>query len=207
MALDSECVVAALQRRSGLLKPFFAHGAAEIEDNIREMRKLCPSVGHMLAIPGEENPVDIATRGTVDMVDISLSSTWQKGPKIAYTVREIWQKEVLCTEPVPGLEEQGQGLLCSLVSIQQSSAPHPTAAEKENYHPGLCCLASNIDTEASGRTLVECSGDSSIQRQTLSQPPTTWGRQPGRCPSAHEQWSAHARRRTTVASTQEGKEH
>ena len=73
MALDCECVVAALQRCSGLLKPLFAHRAAEIDDNIKEMRKLCFSVDPKFS--GEENPVDIATRGTAD---------------VAYTPREKW---------------------------------------------------------------------------------------------------------------------
>ena len=52
--------------------------------------------------------------------------------------------------PVPGLKKQGHSLSCNLVSILLSSTHHHTAAEKENYNSGRACLATNIDTEASG---------------------------------------------------------
>ena len=81
IALDSECSVSALTRYKGLIKPYFAHGAGEVNEAVTELQNICPSVDPMVAIPGEENPADIGTRSSATEVDISPTSRWQCGPE------------------------------------------------------------------------------------------------------------------------------
>ena len=81
LALDSECSVAAIRKESGLLRPFFAHRAAEINDALKEMKKHCTKVSPMVAVAGQHNPADAATRDQASVMDISPTSSWQCGPR------------------------------------------------------------------------------------------------------------------------------
>jgi hypothetical protein len=90
LALDSECSVAALQKRVGVLRPFFANRAAEVEESMSGLRRLCPVVGPMVAIPGHMNPADIGTRGRATPGDISPSSMFQRGPDFLQLPRLQW---------------------------------------------------------------------------------------------------------------------
>jgi hypothetical protein len=90
VALDSECSVAALQKRAGILKPFFANRAAEVEESMSGLRRLCPAVGPIVAIPGHMNPADIGTRDRATPADISPSSMFQRGPDFLQLPRIQW---------------------------------------------------------------------------------------------------------------------
>ena len=52
-----------LQRRKGILRPYFAHSTAEGADVMSKIRRLIHSVKPMVAIPGGENPEDLDTHG------------------------------------------------------------------------------------------------------------------------------------------------
>ena len=60
MALDSEGSEAALQKADGLLRRFFAHRAAEMDEALKKMKRLCKKVLPVAAIHGTQNPADIA---------------------------------------------------------------------------------------------------------------------------------------------------
>ena len=118
MALDSECSVSALTRYKGLLKPYFAHRAAEVNEAVKELQNLCPSVNPMVAIPGEENPADIGTRSRATEVDISPTSRWQCGPEFLQLPRRKWPtKTSSCADALPQSERKAHSVLCSLASM------------------------------------------------------------------------------------------
>ena len=124
LALDSECSVAAIRKESGLLRPFFAHRAAEINDAIKEMKKHCTKVSPLVAVAGQHNPADAATRDQASVMDISPTSSWQCGPRFVQLPREAWPlKENVCENTIPREELQVHTISCNLASIL-TQTPH-----------------------------------------------------------------------------------
>ena len=124
LALDSECSVAAIRKKDGLLRPFFAHRAAEIEDAMMEMKKHCCKVSPMVAVAGQHNPADAATRDQASIVDISPTSSWQCGPRFAQLPRKCWPlKERVCEDTIPIEELRVHTVSCNLVEILEQT-PH-----------------------------------------------------------------------------------
>jgi hypothetical protein len=113
MALDSECTVAALRRRNGLLKPFFAHRAAEVEDAMIGLRGLCSVISPIAAIPGHLNPADIGTRASATPEDIGPSSIFQKGPVFLQWPRKEWPLRLEVGDAAAGIERTEQRLICN----------------------------------------------------------------------------------------------
>ena len=120
MLLDSECTVAALQRREGTLKPYFAHRTAEVAEAIEAMKLLCPLVHPMQAVAGHHNAADIATRGQASVSDISPSSAWQQRPDFLQLPRNSWPiKTSVCDRVTPSSERLVHSASCYLASLLQ----------------------------------------------------------------------------------------
>ena len=116
LGLDSECTVAALQRRGGTLKPYFAHRAAEVEDALVELRQQ--------AIQGEENPADIGTRGRATVLDLSPTSRYQRGPDFLQRPREEWLfKSGNCDNSSVGEGRQAHVVSCYFSTMLVNSIP------------------------------------------------------------------------------------
>jgi hypothetical protein len=143
MALDSECTVAALQKRDGVLKPYFSHRAAEIEDAIQELRALGSKVEPMVALPGEENPADLGTRGNATALDLAPASRYQQGPVFLQKQRVRWPlKTRVCVDSALEERKQVHMISCHLAAVlgsekkgYQGAAP-TKAAEMEKNEDG-----------------------------------------------------------------------
>ena len=124
MLLDSECSVAALQRRDGTLRPYFAHRTAEVAETIDAMKLLCPVVHPMQAVAGRHNAADIATRGSASVRDITTGSAWQQGPDFLQQPRDSWPiKTSVCDGVIPASERLLHASSCHLTSLLQLNTP------------------------------------------------------------------------------------
>ena len=141
MALDSECSVAALKKKDGLLRPFFSHRAAEVNDALLEMKSICPLVQPVLAVRGEDNPADLATRGLATASDLGPASSWQRGPPFLQTERGCWPlRGEVCSEAKTSSEEVFHRPLCTLATMvapNVSCAVTTTTSVKLRHLPTL----------------------------------------------------------------------
>ena len=147
IALDSECSVAALQKRDGLLKPYFAHRAVEVAEARQELGRLCPVVGEVVAVSGSQNPADIATRGRAAPVDISPTSRWQQGERWMKDPRHTWPlKTEVCEGAIPEDERRSHQLSCSMTSLRLAPAPAATEVSATTHHLVKRLLLVALDT-------------------------------------------------------------
>ncbi|XP_064635815.1 uncharacterized protein LOC135492995 [Lineus longissimus] len=78
---DSLDVIHWIHGQTRQYKPFIAHRVSEIQ------QKTLPSQWHH--VPGEQNPADLATRGS-SMTSMSDKSVWTEGPQFLYGGRDSW---------------------------------------------------------------------------------------------------------------------
>ena len=101
--LDSECTISSLEASASQLKPFFHNRRAEILENMDSISQVC-EIEPIHWIASSLNPADILTRGTAKLNDITLNTTWQRGPKFLSLPRERWPVTRDCisrTEKIP----------------------------------------------------------------------------------------------------------
>ena len=89
MLSDSECSIAALNKTSSNLKPFFHNRVVEIAENVSEMRKIC-EVEEVYHVPGKLNVADLGTRSGVRVDQLGSDTVWQKGPSFLSLRRQSW---------------------------------------------------------------------------------------------------------------------
>ena len=89
MMNDSECSIAAIEKSTSSLKPFFHNRVSEILENINMMKKYCP-VEDIQHIVGSLNPSDLGTRGRAKPSDLGNDSFWQQGPTFLRLRRDLW---------------------------------------------------------------------------------------------------------------------
>ena len=89
MMNDSECSIAAIEKSTSSLKPFFHNRVSEILENINMMEKYCPveDIQHMV---GSLNPADLGTRGKAKPSGLGIGSFWQQGPDFLRLRRDLW---------------------------------------------------------------------------------------------------------------------
>jgi hypothetical protein len=121
-AVDSECVVAAYNKREGVLKPFFAHRVAEAQESAAEVEMAGVKVPPVAAIPGEINPADIGTRGKATALDVGPSSYYQRGPEFLQGPRSSWPLKSRVCEDAPPEELKVHLVKCSLNSALAQGA-------------------------------------------------------------------------------------
>ena len=112
-----QCAIAITKKTVALLKPYSANRTGEIDDLAREARK------HPLAaIPGEDNPADLRTRGRIAIKDMS-SEFWRKGPRWLQGGRGLWPLPTGLAQEVPREELPASGASCLA-----ATAPAPVQA-------------------------------------------------------------------------------
>ena len=89
---DSLCSIGAMYKSTSSLRPYFANRVLEVL-RLRELlqektRDLAP-ISH---IPGDLNPADLGTRGSVSVGDLGPGSTWQVGPKFLLEDYDKWPR-------------------------------------------------------------------------------------------------------------------
>ena len=88
---DSECTIAALEKTSGDLGPYFSNRVAEIHDNLERLKEAVNEVEPVWHVSGLLNPADLGTRGHVSVEEIGPGSFWQQGPRfLRETDRDKW---------------------------------------------------------------------------------------------------------------------
>ena len=132
MLSDSECSIAALDKTTSNLKPFFHNRVVEIGENVSEMRKIC-EVEEVYHVPGKLNVADLGTRSGVKVEQLGSDTVWQKGPSFLSLRRELWP----VTRPtqkydVPDEEIRGEP------QVYLSAALKVKLSRVVQSDPGLC---------------------------------------------------------------------
>ena len=113
---DSECCIAALEKSSGLLLPFFANRVSEacsLMDQVKEISVLEP----IYHVAGPLNIADLATRGEAKPVDLSEDSEWMSGPTFLSQPRESWPVSREFRDMVPAKEMRAPVALVNAVVL------------------------------------------------------------------------------------------
>ena len=144
MLSDSECSIAALDKTTSNLKPFFHNRVVEIGENVSEMRKIC-AVEEVYHVPGKLNVADLGTRSGVKVDQLGSDTVWQKGPSFLSLRRELWP----VTRPtqkydVPDEEIRGEP------QVYLSAALKVKLSRVVQSDPGLCyVIKDDLDSQVS----------------------------------------------------------
>ena len=116
---DSTCTISSLECTSNVLAPYFCNRVAECLDHIKSwgrqdddisvnVEHVSPSllVDQVQHVAGDLNIADLGTRGQATVEDISLGSTWQKGPKFLSANRDTWPVSRSFVRDVPKEEKR-----------------------------------------------------------------------------------------------------
>ena len=87
---DSMCMVGALNKMSTALKPYFGNCVSEIHHIRKQLAELTDSLPPVHHVPGDGNPADIGTRGSVVTHELSTNSLWQTGPSFLRQAFASW---------------------------------------------------------------------------------------------------------------------
>ena len=80
MYTNSMCLIGAVRKSTGVLKPFIANRVSEVK-RIRDcLKELTDHLSPIHHVPGTENPADLGTCGLARMQDLGPGSMWQEGP-------------------------------------------------------------------------------------------------------------------------------
>ena len=107
LAGDSTCVISSMEVNAALLTPFFANRCIEAlsnmqswgnSSNLQATEELPPVhdinapclVDQLWHTPGELNPSDAPSRGTLSWEDLGPGTLWQDGPQYLRQSRESW---------------------------------------------------------------------------------------------------------------------
>ena len=97
---DSECSIALTRKTGGVLRPFSANRVGEIEDLGKEIQCNVGVMEPLAAVPGEQNPADLGTRGRVTLEDMQ-GNWWQKGPAWLQQPRSTWPLNTDLSQEAP----------------------------------------------------------------------------------------------------------
>ena len=86
----SECTIAALEKKTGTLGPFFSNRVAEIRERLVELKEVVENVEPFWHVASELNPADLGTRGHARLPDLEPGTVWQEGPDFLKKDREVW---------------------------------------------------------------------------------------------------------------------
>ena len=77
---DSLCSLGAINKSCSSLRPYFANLVLEIHRLREQIATLTDDLAPISHIPGDINPADQGTRGSVGLADLGPDSVWQVGP-------------------------------------------------------------------------------------------------------------------------------
>ena len=89
---DSLCSLGALHKPCSTLKPYFGNRVLEILRLREQLKMYTDDLAPVSHIPGEDNPADIGTRGSVNIGDLGPGSTWQLGASFLNNEFETWPR-------------------------------------------------------------------------------------------------------------------
>ena len=89
---DSLCSVGAIGKPGSSLRPFFRNRVLEIIRTRQQLQEFTEDLAPVSHIPGEENPADVGTRGSVGIVDLGPGSIWQLGPDFIQKEYGSWPR-------------------------------------------------------------------------------------------------------------------
>ena len=78
---DSLCALGAMAKSTSALRPYFANRVLEVKRLREILLQKTDELAPISHIPGDQNPADLGTRGTVGVEDLGSRSRWQVGPE------------------------------------------------------------------------------------------------------------------------------
>lgn len=87
---DSEIVPASVGKSGSQMGPSFTNRISEIAALQEDIAKRAEIMEPLAWVPTDQNPVDIATRGSVRAQDMGPGSVWQERPSFLIQERDIW---------------------------------------------------------------------------------------------------------------------
>ena len=162
---DSECSIALSRKTGGLLRPFSANRVGEIEDLRKEIQHEVGVLEPLAAVPGDQNPADLGTRGKVTLKDMQCD-WWQKGPAWLSQPRTTWPLNTDLTQQAP-FKELRAARVAGALTVEQPVTQHCGLFELCNPH-----LLSTKSLEEL-KTQLENGTEEAETREEL----VTWARQ------------------------------
>ena len=88
LLVDSQCAISAVDSTRALL-PYFQSRVAEIKENMRHVRQMCP-LEDIHYVESSLNPSDLSTKGTARILELGPDSFHQLGPAFLSLPRSSW---------------------------------------------------------------------------------------------------------------------